>query len=138
MYKRQERNQVKPTLYKFCSSTFLVAVGFVLNQYQSSTWSRIQVTRRDNKRFSIFSELQVMAKEQYLAGKLAIVTGAGKPNGIGAAAAYALAEHGANVSYWGDGVIARQMLNQNWPNRSWFTMGEAARRRRRLLRKLKL
>jgi NAD(P)-dependent dehydrogenase (short-subunit alcohol dehydrogenase family) len=39
-----------------------------------------------------------MAKDQYLAGKLAIVTGAGKPNGIGAAAAYALAEHGANVS----------------------------------------
>ena len=45
-----------------------------------------------------------MAKDQYLAGKLAIVTGAGKPNGIGAAAAYALAEHGADVSSWGDGV----------------------------------
>ena len=39
-----------------------------------------------------------MAKDQYLAGKLAVITGAGKLNGIGAAAAYALAEHGANVS----------------------------------------
>jgi hypothetical protein len=39
-----------------------------------------------------------MGKDQYLAGKLAIVTGSGKPNGIGAATAYALAEHGANVS----------------------------------------
>ena len=39
-----------------------------------------------------------MAKDQSLAGKLAIVTGGGKPNGIGAATAYALAEHGANVS----------------------------------------
>jgi NAD(P)-dependent dehydrogenase (short-subunit alcohol dehydrogenase family) len=38
-----------------------------------------------------------MAKDQYLAGKLAIVTGAAKPNGMGAAIAYALAEHGANV-----------------------------------------
>jgi 3-oxoacyl-[acyl-carrier protein] reductase len=38
-----------------------------------------------------------MAKDQYLEGKLAIVTGASKPNGIGAATAYALAEHGANV-----------------------------------------
>ncbi|OXV08265.1 hypothetical protein Egran_03971 [Elaphomyces granulatus] len=38
-----------------------------------------------------------MAKDQYLAGKLAVITGAGKPNGIGAAAAYALAEHGANI-----------------------------------------
>ncbi|KAN0077447.1 hypothetical protein V8E54_005751 [Elaphomyces granulatus] len=38
-----------------------------------------------------------MAKDQYLSGKLAIVTGAGKPTGIGAAAAYALAQHGANV-----------------------------------------
>jgi hypothetical protein len=39
-----------------------------------------------------------MAKDQFLAGKLAIVTGASKHNGIGAATAYALAEHGANVS----------------------------------------
>jgi NAD(P)-dependent dehydrogenase (short-subunit alcohol dehydrogenase family) len=46
----------------------------------------------------VFVKLLVMAKDQYLAGKLAIVTGAGKPNGIGAATAYALAEHGANVS----------------------------------------
>ncbi len=38
-----------------------------------------------------------MAKDQYLAGKLAIVTGAGKANGIGAATAYTLASHGANV-----------------------------------------
>jgi len=36
-------------------------------------------------------------KEQYLAGKLAIVTGAGKLNGIGFAIAYALAEHGSNI-----------------------------------------
>jgi NAD(P)-dependent dehydrogenase (short-subunit alcohol dehydrogenase family) len=39
-----------------------------------------------------------MSKDQYLAGKLAIVTGAGKANGIGAATAYTLASHGANVS----------------------------------------
>jgi len=39
-----------------------------------------------------------MSKDQYLAGKLAIVTGASKPNGIGAATAYTLASHGANVS----------------------------------------
>ena len=39
-----------------------------------------------------------MGKDQYLQGKLAIVTGASKPNGIGAATAIALAEHGANVS----------------------------------------
>lgn len=36
--------------------------------------------------------------EQYLAGKLAIVTGAAKANGIGFASALALAEHGADVS----------------------------------------
>jgi len=48
-----------------------------------------------------------MAKDQYLAGKLAIVTGAGKPNGIGAAAAYALAEHGANiVIHYGKSSVA--------------------------------
>jgi NAD(P)-dependent dehydrogenase (short-subunit alcohol dehydrogenase family) len=35
--------------------------------------------------------------QQYLKGKTAIVTGSGKPNGIGAAAAVALAEKGANV-----------------------------------------
>jgi len=40
-----------------------------------------------------------MAKEQYLAGKVAIVTGSSKLNGIGAATAIALAEHGANVRY---------------------------------------
>jgi NAD(P)-dependent dehydrogenase (short-subunit alcohol dehydrogenase family) len=39
-----------------------------------------------------------MAKDQYLAGKLAIVTGASKLTGIGAATAIALAKHGANVS----------------------------------------
>jgi 3-oxoacyl-[acyl-carrier protein] reductase len=39
-----------------------------------------------------------MAKDQYLAGKLAIVTGASKANGIGAATAYTLASHGANVN----------------------------------------
>jgi len=38
-------------------------------------------------------------KEQYLAGKTAIVTGAGKLNGIGFAIAYALAEHGSNVRF---------------------------------------
>jgi 3-oxoacyl-ACP reductase-like protein len=37
-------------------------------------------------------------KEQYLQGKVAIVTGASRTNGIGAATAYSLAEHGANVS----------------------------------------
>ena len=39
-----------------------------------------------------------MGKEQYLAGKLAIITGASKPSGIGSATAVSLAEHGANVS----------------------------------------
>ncbi|KAI1298856.1 hypothetical protein F5Y03DRAFT_367237 [Xylaria venustula] len=38
-----------------------------------------------------------MALDQYLKGKTAIVTGSSKPNGIGAAVAIALAEHGANV-----------------------------------------
>jgi len=38
-----------------------------------------------------------MDKDQYLRGKLAIVTGASKPSGIGAATAIALAERGANV-----------------------------------------
>ena len=37
-------------------------------------------------------------KDQYLRGKVAIVTGASRPNSIGAATAYALAEHGADVS----------------------------------------
>lgn len=36
--------------------------------------------------------------QQQLKGKTAIVTGAGKPNGIGAASSIALAEQGANVS----------------------------------------
>jgi 3-oxoacyl-[acyl-carrier protein] reductase len=39
-----------------------------------------------------------MAKDQYLASKLAIVTGASKANGVGAATAYTLASHGANVN----------------------------------------
>jgi NAD(P)-dependent dehydrogenase (short-subunit alcohol dehydrogenase family) len=38
-----------------------------------------------------------MAEDKHLAGKVAIVTGASKISGIGAAAAIALAEHGANV-----------------------------------------
>jgi len=38
-----------------------------------------------------------MEKDKYLRGKLAIVTGASKPTGIGAATAVALAERGANV-----------------------------------------
>ncbi|KAI0430384.1 hypothetical protein F5Y09DRAFT_307669 [Xylaria sp. FL1042] len=38
-----------------------------------------------------------MAMDQYLKGKTAIVTGSSKPNGIGAAVAISLAEHGANV-----------------------------------------
>lgn len=40
-----------------------------------------------------------MTTDQHLAGKTAIVTGASKSNGIGAATALALAKHGANVSY---------------------------------------
>lgn len=39
------------------------------------------------------------AKDQYLAGLVAIVTGASKLSGIGASSAIALAEHGANVGY---------------------------------------
>ncbi|KAK2801375.1 hypothetical protein FQN50_007760 [Emmonsiellopsis sp. PD_5] len=39
-----------------------------------------------------------MAGDKYLAGKLAIVTGAGKLNGIGAAIASVLAERGANIA----------------------------------------
>jgi hypothetical protein len=38
------------------------------------------------------------AKEEYLAGKVVIVTGSAKHNGIGFTTALALAEHGANVS----------------------------------------
>lgn len=38
-----------------------------------------------------------MAKDQYLAGQVAIVTGSSKMSGIGAASAIAIAEHGANV-----------------------------------------
>ncbi|KAF4996130.1 hypothetical protein FGRMN_4680 [Fusarium graminum] len=38
-----------------------------------------------------------MSSEQYLAGKTAIVTGASKSNGIGAAIALELAKHGANI-----------------------------------------
>ena len=38
-----------------------------------------------------------MVKDQYLAGKVAIVTGASKISGIGAATAIELAEHGADV-----------------------------------------
>ena len=37
--------------------------------------------------------------QQYLKGKVAIVTGAGKLNGIGAQSAIALAEQGANVRF---------------------------------------
>jgi NAD(P)-dependent dehydrogenase (short-subunit alcohol dehydrogenase family) len=40
-----------------------------------------------------------MSKEKYLAGQLAIVTGASKVVGIGSATALALAEHGANVQF---------------------------------------
>jgi NAD(P)H-hydrate repair Nnr-like enzyme with NAD(P)H-hydrate dehydratase domain len=40
-----------------------------------------------------------MAKDQYLAGQVAIVTGSSKLSGIGAATAIALAEHGANVPH---------------------------------------
>jgi NAD(P)-dependent dehydrogenase (short-subunit alcohol dehydrogenase family) len=40
-----------------------------------------------------------MSKEQFLAGQLAIVTGASKVVSIGSATALALAEHGANVLY---------------------------------------
>lgn len=40
-----------------------------------------------------------MSKEQYLKGKLAIVTGASKVVSIGSATALTLAEHGANVQF---------------------------------------
>jgi NAD(P)-dependent dehydrogenase (short-subunit alcohol dehydrogenase family) len=40
-----------------------------------------------------------MSKEQYLAGQLAVVTGASKLVSIGSATALALAEHGANVLF---------------------------------------
>jgi len=40
-----------------------------------------------------------MSKEKYLAGQLAVVTGASKVVSIGSATALALAEHGANVLF---------------------------------------
>ena len=40
-----------------------------------------------------------MPPEKYLAGQLAIVTGASKLVSIGSATALALAEHGANVLF---------------------------------------
>lgn len=40
------------------------------------------------------------AASKPLEGKLAIVTGAGKPNGVGFASATALAEQGADVSFY--------------------------------------
>jgi len=54
-----------------------------------------------------------MAGTKSLQGKIAIVTGAGKSNGIGFATAKALAEQGANVSTPGDvpSFSARPALN---------------------------
>lgn len=45
-----------------------------------------------------------MSKEKYLAGQLAIVTGASKLVSIGSATAFTLAEHGANVQYCSSGA----------------------------------
>ncbi|PGH23878.1 hypothetical protein AJ80_02127 [Polytolypa hystricis UAMH7299] len=55
-----------------------------------------------------------MAKDQYLAGKIAIVTGASKPNGIGAATAYTLAEHGASIviHYGKNGAAAAETVKR--------------------------
>jgi NAD(P)-dependent dehydrogenase (short-subunit alcohol dehydrogenase family) len=40
-----------------------------------------------------------MAPQGYLKGKVAIITGASKMNGIGAATAFAMAEQGADVRF---------------------------------------
>ncbi|KFY48089.1 hypothetical protein V495_01631 [Pseudogymnoascus sp. VKM F-4514 (FW-929)] len=55
-----------------------------------------------------------MANDQYLAGKLAIVTGASKANGIGAATAYSLASHGANIviHYGKNGAAAAETVKR--------------------------
>lgn len=55
-----------------------------------------------------------MAKDQYLAGQVAIVTGASKLTGIGAASAIALAEHGANVAvhYSSNATAVQQVVDK--------------------------
>ncbi|KAL5344293.1 hypothetical protein ACLOAV_010722 [Pseudogymnoascus australis] len=59
------------------------------------------------KALELDSKVQKMSTDQYLAGKLALVTGASKPNGIGAATAYSLASHGANIAiHYGKNVAA--------------------------------
>lgn len=62
-----------------------------------------------------------MGKDQALRGKLAIVTGASKLSGIGAATAVALAEQGANV---GAHFLAFHCYRALWPlffNQCGFT-----------------
>ena len=48
------------------------------------------------------SAMEVVPSSELLSvkGQIAIVTGSGRPNGIGAAVAYALAAHGAKVCYY--------------------------------------
>lgn len=61
-----------------------------------------------------------MGKDQALRGKLAIVTGASKLSGIGAATAVALAEQGANV---GAHFLAFHCYRALWPlffNQMWI------------------
>ncbi|KAH8705806.1 hypothetical protein BGW36DRAFT_457187 [Talaromyces proteolyticus] len=55
-----------------------------------------------------------MSKDQYLSGKVAIVTGSSKLSGIGAATAIALAEHGANVAlhYSSNAAAAQEVVNK--------------------------
>ncbi|KAF7184131.1 hypothetical protein CNMCM7691_004690 [Aspergillus felis] len=55
-----------------------------------------------------------MAQDKYLAGKVAIVTGASKLSGIGAAAAIALAEHGANIAvhYSSNAASAQEVVEK--------------------------
>jgi NAD(P)-dependent dehydrogenase (short-subunit alcohol dehydrogenase family) len=50
-----------------------------------------------------------MADEYSLSGKVAIITGSGRENGIGAGVAYAFARHGASVviNYVSDSSAAR-------------------------------
>lgn len=62
-----------------------------------SVFAFTYIIKQQFKALELDSKVQKMSTDQYLAGKLALVTGASKPNGIGAATAYSLASHGANV-----------------------------------------